>query len=195
MRDSQRSPKSRYDSADGRNFHLRRRIPNKIDFAIAYSPPHGHPLLINRYPRPLPLHRLQLLFLEEPLKTLLRVPSRLADNSQSPAFGRFRNQPIEIRYIVRYEPHARRVRRILFWQSDDSLDQGDGLERRPTSAARHSAGSAIRSHNVLRMEFLATSGGVNFNAQSPGIRCQPKKTRVKGKVCTRRFGASCQRGD
>src|SRR5271167_5077635 len=94
--DAKRSAQSRHDAANGRHFHLRRRIPNQIYLAISDASADGHPASIYGNARPLPFQRLHLFFFKKPRKTFLGVLAVFANNSEGAPPGGFGNQPIEI---------------------------------------------------------------------------------------------------
>src|SRR5580700_3165780 len=179
LRDSERSAQSRHDSADRRHLHLCRRITYQIYLAISDAPTHRHPTTIDRYARPLPFERLHVSLLEKPRKTLLRVAAFLADDSERASLGGLWDQPIKVWRIVRNEPNAGGVRRMILWQANDGLHERHRFDGRPAGAASHAAGSAVRSDYAIRMQFLALPRRIDFHAQAAPVRNESQKACIK----------------
>ena len=88
---------------------------------------------------------------------------RLADKAERAARCRFRNQPVKIWRVVRNEPDAHRVRRHVFRQRNDRLNQRNRFLLRPTGGLRHAARRAVAAYDRLRIHFFARSVGCAFD--------------------------------
>src|SRR5579863_3053343 len=106
LANSERPSQAGDDATDRGHFDLRCCIADEVNVAVAYAPLHRNPAAINRDTRTLPIQRIELFFFEKALETFLGVAAVFADDSQSAAVRRLRNQPVEIRRVVGHEPHS-----------------------------------------------------------------------------------------
>src|SRR5262249_47904439 len=183
VRHGLRPAKTRYDSADGGNFYLRCRVAHQKHLALANLALHRNPLPVDGNPRPLPLERFHLLFLQEPLDALFGfLPASFTNDAQrSPRFV-FGNQPVKIGSVIRHKPHPSRIARAVLWELDDGLHQRNRLDGRPTSTTPDARGCPVRAYDLIRMQFLVASCTFHFQPQSARIRAKAEKTRAEGKL-------------
>src|SRR5260370_28278069 len=89
MRNGERAAKPGNDAPHGRNFDLRRGVPNQVNLAVPDLPPHRHPAAIDRDARTLPFEWFDMLFFEEAFEATFRGATGLADHAPRAAFGCF----------------------------------------------------------------------------------------------------------
>src|SRR5260370_14019489 len=106
MRNAERAAKTTNDAPHGRNFDLRRSVPDQVNLAVPDLSPHRHPAAIDRDARTLPLEWFDMLFFEEAFEATLRVATVLADHAQCAAFRRFTDHPVKVGRFICHEPHA-----------------------------------------------------------------------------------------
>src|SRR6266705_960591 len=179
LRDTERAAKTGNDSADGRNFDLRLRVTHQIDFAVPDLPVYRPPAAIDGDTRALPFERLQMLFFEEAFEAALRVAAVLANHADGAAFRRFGDQPVKVGRVIRHEPDASRIRRAIFRQPHDGLNEGHGFDRRPPRGTRNAARGAIRAHDAVHVQLFALGAGFDFQPQATRVWTDAQETRVK----------------
>src|SRR5216684_5303068 len=180
LRDAKRAAKTGNDSADGRNFDLRRRVTHQIDFAVPDLTPYRHPAAIDRNARALPFERLQMLLFKEAFEAAFRVAAVLADNTKRAALRRFGDQPVKVGRIIRHEPDARRIRRTIFRQAHDGLNERNGFDRGPAGSARDAASRAIRANYAVRVQLFVLAAGFDLQPQAARIGTDSQETRIEG---------------
>ena len=70
LRDAERPAKTGHDATDSGDLHLRRRVADQIDIAIADAALHRHPAAIDRNAGALPFHRLHVFFFQKTRQAL-----------------------------------------------------------------------------------------------------------------------------
>ena len=134
-----------------------------------------------------------MLLFEEAFEAALRVAAVLADHAEGAAFRRFGDQPVKIRRIIRHEPDAGRIRRAVFRQAHDGLNERHGLDRGPAGRARHAARGAVRANHAVRVQLLALAAGFHLEPQAARIRTNTQETRIERKRRTGLLGLAGQR--
>src|SRR5690348_15296559 len=169
--DSLRSAKPRNNAPHGRNFNLSGGIPYKEDFCLAEPLPHGDPTSIYRDAGPLPLQRREIFLFQKQLDAAFRFfAAALSDDPKRPPVMAFRDQPVEVGRIIRRKPDACGVRRIISWQSDQSLHQRNRFYRRPTCGSRHAACRAVGANHMLSVELITKPGLLDLQPDTAAIR-------------------------
>src|SRR5260370_19851152 len=128
LRHGLRSPEAGDDAAYRGYFHLPGGVPHQVHVSLSNLALNRHPPPVHRNPRALPFQRFHTFLFQERCQAPRGLASVLANNAQSSAFMRFRTEPVEVRSVVRHEPHSRGVRRSVLRQPHNRLDQRDGFK-------------------------------------------------------------------